>query len=378
LSGVSLTATRGGISCTVEVTRAGDSNYLSATDSLVITVLKVAQSLTFRSAPPSPANPGGTYTVSVDSDAFLAPTVAIASGSASVCSISAGVVTFTSVGSCVISASQAGNDVYSSTSTSQTVNVVAVAAAAPAVTTPAVSVPVAPASSVATPMVVTTTTVPIVKNVVVTTTTVPPVVTTTTVAPTTTTTVPADPGQPTEGEDGAVTELKAGQTYALVRGQKVKASVDHVKDTIVITLPNDVEVTIGSTGVDPDSAKVSADGLLRVFGDQTVEVRARGLVPSTTYTVFMFSDPVELGRGNSSGTGTVSTVVRIPKDAKAEQHTIQVNGVGKGGEVVSVSLGFKVVERQNNTRIALLAVALGMLLAMLGGRPIFRRRRGIR
>ncbi|MEY4032206.1 MAG: hypothetical protein RL573_1118, partial [Actinomycetota bacterium] len=378
LSGVSLTATRGGISCTVEVTRAGDSNYLSATDSLVITVLKVAQSLTFRSAPPSPANPGGTYTVSVDSDAFLAPTVAIASGSASVCSISAGVVTFTSVGSCVISASQAGNDVYSSTSTSQTVNVVAVAAAAPAVTTPAVSVPVAPASSVATPMVVTTTTVPIVKNVVATTTTVPPVVTTTTVAPTTTTTVPADPGQPTEGEDGAVTELKAGQTYALVRGQKVKASVDHVKDTIVITLPNDVEVTIGSTGVDPDSAKVSADGLLRVFGDQTVEVRARGLVPSTTYTVFMFSDPVELGRGNSSGTGTVSTVVRIPKDAKAEQHTIQVNGVGKGGEVVSVSLGFKVVERQNNTRIALLAVALGMLLAMLGGRPIFRRRRGIR
>ncbi|NBU37710.1 MAG: hypothetical protein EBS32_05680, partial [Actinobacteria bacterium] len=347
LSGVSLTATRGGISCTVEVTRAGDSNYLSATDSLVITVLKVAQSLTFRSAPPSPANPGGTYTVSVDSDAFLAPTVAIASGSASVCSISAGVVTFTSVGSCVISASQAGNDVYSSTSTSQTVNVVAVAAAAPAVTTPAVSVPVAPASSVATPMVVTTTTVPIVKNVVATTTTVPPVVTTTTVAPTTTTTVPADPGQPTEGEDGAVTELKAGQTYALVRGQKVKASVDHVKDTIVITLPNDVEVTIGSTGVDPDSAKVSADGLLRVFGDQTVEVRARGLVPSTTYTVFMFSDPVELGRGNSSGTGTVSTVVRIPKDAKAEQHTIQVNGVGKGGEVVSVSLGFKVVERQN-------------------------------
>jgi len=378
LSGVSLTATRGGISCTVEVTRAGDSNYLSATDSLVITVLKVAQSLTFRSAPPSPVNPGGTYTVSVDSDAFLAPTVAIASGSASVCSISAGVVTFTSVGSCVISASQAGNDVYSSTSTSQTVNVVAVAAAAPAVTTPAVSVPVAPASSVATPMVVTTTTVPIVKNVVATTTTVPPVVTTTTVAPTTTTTVPADPGQPTEGEDGAVTELKAGQTYALVRGQKVKASVDHVKDTIVITLPNDVEVTIGSTGVDPDSAKVSADGLLRVFGDQTVEVRARGLVPSTTYTVFMFSDPVELGRGNSSGTGTVSTVVRIPKDAKAEQHTIQVNGVGKGGEVVSVSLGFKVVERQNNTRIALLAVALGMLLAMLGGRPIFRRRRGIR
>ena len=378
LTGTSLTAARGGISCTVEVTRAGDSNYLSATDSLVITVNKIAQLLTFRSSVPSPANPGGTYTVSVDSDAFLAPTIAIANSSTTVCSVAAGVVTFNTVGSCVISASQAGNDVYSSTAASQTVNVVAVAAAAPAVTTPAVSVPVAPATSVATPVAVTTTTLPIVKSAVVTTTTTPPVVTTTTVAPTTTTTVPADPGQPNEGEDGAVTELKAGQTYAVVRGQKVKASVDHVKDTIVITLPNDVEVTIGSAGLDPDSAKVSADGVLRVFGDQTVEVRAQGLVPSTTYTVFMFSDPVELGRGNSSASGTVAAVVRIPKDAKADQHTIQVNGVGTGGEVVSVSLGFKVLERQNNTRIAVLAISLGMLLALLGGRPIFRRRRGIR
>ena len=377
LTGTSLTATRGGISCTVEVTRAGDSNYLASTDSLVITVNKIAQALTFRSTPPSPANPGGTYTVSVDSDAFLAPTVAVANGSSSVCTISAGVVTFVSTGSCVISASQAGNDVYSAASASQSVNVVAVAAAAPAVTTPAVSVPVAPASSVAAPVAVTTTTVPLVKGSVATTTTVPPVATTSTTS-TTTTTIPADPGQPMEGEDGVVTELKAGQTYAVVRGQKVKASVDHVKDTIVITLPNDVKVTIGASGLDPDSAKVSADGVLRVFGDQTVEVRAEGLVPSTTYTVFMFSDPVELGRGNSSGTGTVSTVVRIPKDAKANQHTIQVNGVGTGGEVVSVSMGFKVIERQNNTRIAVLAISLGMLLALLGGRPVFRRRRGIR
>ena len=68
----------------------------------------------------------------------------------------------------------------------------------------------------------------------------------------------------------------------------------------------------------------------------------------------------------------------IPKDAKAGQHTLQLNGVGKGGEVVSVSVGFKIVERQNNTRIAVLAISLGILLALLGGRPIFRRRRGIR
>ena len=378
LAGTSLTASRGGITCTVEVTRAGDSNYLPSSDSMVITVNKVAQTLTFRSSAPSPANPGGTYTVSVDSDAFLAPVIAIANSSSSVCSIAAGVVTFNAVGSCVISASQAGNDTYSAASASQSVNVVAVAAAAPVVTTPAVSVPVVPSSVVTASSVVPTTTIPLVKSAVAVTTTTVPRATTTTTSTTTTTTVPADPGKPNAGPDGAVAELKAGQTYAVVRGQKVKARVSQLKGTLVITLPNDVTVTIGASGSDPDSAKVAADGILRVFKDQTVEVNAEGLVGGTTYTVFMFSDPVELGRGSATASGTVKTLVRVPKDAKAEQHTLQVNGVGTGGEVVSVSMGFKVIERQNNTRIAVLAIALGMLLALLGGRPVFRRRRGIR
>jgi hypothetical protein len=377
LSGSTLTATRGGIACTVEVTRAGDSNYLASTDSLVITVNKIAQVLTFRSAAPSPANPGTTYTVSVESDAFLAPTIAIANGSSTVCSVAAGVVTFNAVGSCVISASQAGNDVYSSAAASQAVNVVAVAAAAPATTAPAVSVPVAPASSVAPVVEATTTTVPSVKSPVVTTTTVAPVVTTTTTT-TTTTTIPADPGQPVVGVDGEVTELAAGETFAIVRGQKVDAKIDQVNDALVITLPNEVKITIGPLTASSDSAKVSTDGILRVFNNQSVDVSSEGLVPGTTYTVFMFSDPVELGRGSASADGRVSTSVLIPKDAKAEQHTLQLNGVGKGGEVVSVSLGFKIVERQNNTRIAVLAISLAMLLALLGGRPIFRRRRGIR
>ena len=137
-------------------------------------------------------------------------------------------------------------------------------------------------------------------------------------------------------------------------------------------------VTIGPNVPSSDSAKVSADGVLRVFNNQSVDVSSEGLVPGTTYTVFMFSDPVELGRGSASADGRVNTSVIIPKDVKGEKHTLQLNGVGKGGEVVSVSVGFKVIERQNNTRIAVLAISLAMLIALLGGRPIFRRRRGIR
>ena len=177
------------------------------------------------------------------------------------------------------------------------------------------------------------------------------------------------------GADGQPVELEAGETTAIVRGQKVKVSVKTDGDVVTIKLPNDVEVNIGSTDPTISSAKVSSDGVLRIFGGESVQVNANGLQADTTYTVFMFSDPVELGRGVAGKDGTVAEVVDIPKDAKAQSHTLQVNGVGPKGEVVTVSMGFDILKRQDNTRWAVIAISLGILLALLGGRPVFDRRR---
>ena len=373
LSGSFLGASRGGVNCTIEVTRAGDSNWNAATDTATITVNKITQVLTFRSTPPSPATVGGSYTVSVDSDAFLAPTVTVSNSSSSVCSVSAGVVTFNSAGTCLISAAQAGNDTTAPAAASQSVTVLAAATAA---TAPAVTAPSAPQSSVAPSSSVAPPTSLAIKSAAVTTTTVP-AATTTTVPPTTTTTttIPADPGSPQMGEGGALSELDAGETVAVVQGQTVKVKVVTEGDVITIKLPNEVNVEIGAKDPTISSAKVSADGVLRIFGGEAIQIAAGGLAADTTYTVFMFSDPVELGRGVAGADGKVGTTVHIPKDAKAESHTFQVNGVGPNGEVVTVSMGFEVLERQNNTRLAVIAISLGILLAMLGGRPVFTGRR---
>ncbi|MFM8528633.1 MAG: hypothetical protein ACKOD2_02960, partial [Ilumatobacteraceae bacterium] len=379
LSGTSLSAARGGLSCTVEVTRAGDSNYLARSVSETITVNKIAQTLTFRSTPPSPANPGGTYTVAVDSDAFLAPVIAIANSSSAVCSVSAGIVTFNTSGTCLISASQSGNDVYAAGAASQSVTVTAIAAAAPQTTAPAVSAPVVPAtvpqSSVPVEPAASTTTT--------TSTTVPardssgsaPTTTTTSTTTTTTTTVPADPTLPQTGPDGKASELAAGETIALVRGELVKVTVEQVEETLVVTLPNDVKIVFGRSSKDSTSVAVAADGVLRMFRDDEVEITVSGLVPGTVYTVYMFSEPFELGRGVADANGVVSTSVRVPTDAAHGEHTIQFNGVGPGGEVVTTSMGFEVLERRSNTRMVVLAMTLAILLALLGGRPIFAGRR---
>lgn len=357
LSGTTLTASRGGISCVVEVTRAGDTNYFSDSATQTITVDKIVQVLTFRSTPPSSPVVGGTYTVQVDSDASLAPTVTVSNNSASVCSISAGVVTFNSVGTCVVSASQAGNDVYAAAAASQSISVGVI----PTTT-------VAPASSGnGSTTNSSTTTIPQ--------SAVPaPVSTSSTTTTTTTTTLPADPGSPYMA-NGEAPALDAGEATAVIRGQKVKVISKAENGQLTMTLPGNVIVRIGSLNSASGEAQVGSDGVLRTYGDIGVGVEVNGFVPKTTYTVYMFSDPVELGRGETSSKGTVNQTVLIPKDAEAGEHTLQVNGVGPGDEVISVSMGFEVMERQSNTRLAVIVIALAIALALLGGRPIFKRRR---
>ena len=163
----------------------------------------------------------------------------------------------------------------------------------------------------------------------------------------------------------------------MVRGQLVKVKVEKIDTALVLTLPNDVTVAIGRLSPGGNSVAVAADGVLRIYRDELADVVVDGLVPGTTYTVYMFSDPIELGRGEVSAEGAVKALVQVPRDAPIGAHTLQFNGVGPGGEIVSTSVGFEVLERENNTWLVVLALGTAVLLALLGGRPIFARRRRI-
>lgn len=358
LNGATLTAARGGIACVVAVTRAGDANYFSDSATQTVLVDKISQVLTFRSTPPSSAVVGGTYTVQVESDASLAPTVTIANQSASVCVISAGIITFNSTGTCLVSASQAGNDVYAAAAASQSITVGLASAPTTVPVTPAGQGAISNTSSTTIPQ----TAVPA------------PVSAPSTTSTTTTTTIPADPGRPYL-VDGETPTVGVGEALAIVRGQEVEVITSTDNGQLTLTLPGNVILKIGTTNPASGEAQVGADGKLRMYGDTEVSVAVAGFAPESTYTVFMFSEPLELGRGEASDDGTVRDTLLVPGDVEDGEHTLQINGVGPGDEVVSVSLGFEVMERQSNTRVTFAVIMLAIALALLGGRPIFKRRR---
>lgn len=368
LTGSTLSSSRGGVTCVVVATRAASTNYLAASETVTITVTKIPQSLAFQGTPPSSATVGTSYTANVVSSAFLSVTLAVSNQSQSVCSVSAGVISFLSPGSCLVSASQSGDDSYANAAISHTILIVP----APVST----SVPAVPAATVA-PILsqspstsVPVRTVPSPQTNGGSTTS-----TTTSTTTTTTTTVPPNAGAAQLNPDGTSPDLSAGQSTAFVRGKKVAISIQKFKETLVVSLPNKVTVTFGRRARESDSVPVATDGVLRAFHQETIDVLMNGLIPGTTYTVFMFSSPTELGRGIAKSDGSVSVTVKIPKDSSIGEHTLQVNGVGPKNAMVSLSMGIEVLERQSNLRVVVAVMAIAILLALLGGRPLFRRQR---
>jgi hypothetical protein len=98
---------------TANFTPTDTSNYGSVSKTMTITVNATAQTITRTSTSPTSPVKSESYTPTATASSSLTVAISIATGSSSICSISAGVVTFNNVGSCVIQYDQSGDASYS-------------------------------------------------------------------------------------------------------------------------------------------------------------------------------------------------------------------------------------------------------------------------
>ena len=85
----------------------------TTTKTYTVTITRLAsQTITRTSTSPTSPVKSGTYTPTATATSSLSVTITIATASSSICSISAGVVTFNTVGTCVIQYDQSGNATY--------------------------------------------------------------------------------------------------------------------------------------------------------------------------------------------------------------------------------------------------------------------------
>jgi len=103
--------------CTVTVTKAADNNYNATTSAaFTVTLVKANQTLSFTSSAPPATVGGATYMPSATATSGLAVAFTVDATSSSVCTISAGAVSFLTVGTCTIAANQGGNGNYNAAS----------------------------------------------------------------------------------------------------------------------------------------------------------------------------------------------------------------------------------------------------------------------
>jgi outer membrane protein OmpA-like peptidoglycan-associated protein len=97
--------------CTLTFDDLGNANYSVAdTKTVNITVPKLANTITVTSAAPSGPVVGATYTPVATATSGLA--VAVSTSTSDICSVTAGVVTFKNVGTCVVKFDEPGNSTY--------------------------------------------------------------------------------------------------------------------------------------------------------------------------------------------------------------------------------------------------------------------------
>jgi len=98
--------------CVVDAYQDATLTYAAGHAKQTISIGKAAQTITFTSPPPTLPKVGGTYVPKATATSNLTVTITVAASAASVCSISAGTVSFHSIGVCLLDANQAGNASY--------------------------------------------------------------------------------------------------------------------------------------------------------------------------------------------------------------------------------------------------------------------------
>jgi len=123
VSGSTLTVTNASGTCNIAATKAADNNYnIASSAALSITLAREDQTISFTG--PGTGTVLGTYTPSATATSGLTVVFTIDPSTSSVCSISVGVVTYDTMGICIINADQAGNGNYNAAPTvPQSVNV---------------------------------------------------------------------------------------------------------------------------------------------------------------------------------------------------------------------------------------------------------------
>ncbi len=295
--------------CTLTVTKAADTNYLSETATFTLSFSKAVPSQGSFTSPTSGTAGSGINLNFAGGSGTGAITYTVSTPGGAACSISNGTLNATNAGTCVVTITRAGDDTYASQSTN--------------VEFTFAGNPMSPAVSTSS----TTTVVPAFA------TRAAPTTTSTT---TTTTTLPKK--QPVAPK---LVNTASAAGAATIGGKTAKAKTSRVNNQLVFTASG-FTVTLAGVNADGTIIPLSTEGLLEVERGDMFRLDAQGFAPSSKVEIWMFSKTFLLGTFEVGSDGLVKSTLKVPKSVENGLHHLVMVGVDKSETEAKFEVGMNV------------------------------------
>jgi hypothetical protein len=303
--------------CALSISKAGDTNFFSASATVTLTFAKALQSSGTVSSPTSSALGTGItlgYTGGTGNGAI---TYTLVSAGTAGCSITNGVLNASSGGKCIVTITKRGDDTYADQVVTTEFTFVDNSAPSTTSTTSTTTTTVAPAASTGAITPKTTST------------------TSTTVVPTTT----VAPKKQVVPPSLVNTASAAGA--ATIGGKVTKAKTTRVNNQLVFTAGG-FTVTLAGVNADGTVIPLSSDGLLEVKRGDMFRLDAQGFAPNSSVNIWMFSktflmDTIEVGPD-----GLVKSTLKVPKSVEDGLHHLVMVGVDRAKAEAKFEVGMNV------------------------------------
>ena len=99
------------------------------------------------------------------------------------------------------------------------------------------------------------------------------------------------------------------------------------------------QVELEATDSSGSPLKLDESGNIILNDDRFVEFSGTGFAPGSLVKVWLFSDPAELSQLTADSSGSFTGRALVPSATPVGEHTIQLNGISKDGQLRSVALG---------------------------------------
>jgi hypothetical protein len=203
----------------------------------------------------------------------------------------------------------------------------------------------------------------------------------------------AYPGLGSSSDDakdaGSLPQLNPQQALLVENGVATEFSIEPSEsNTGYLVTGEDWQVSLEAADGSGTALNLDDSGNIILNSDRNVSFSGTGYAPGSTVKVWMFSDPTSVTQVTADANGDFTGLAQIPAGLPDGEHTLQLNGVNKEGQIRSVAMGVLVapvaipapsVTSSAATGIDPLWLAPFVLVLMaLGGVLWFRRRKQLR